>query len=87
MAFENYENAFKKFNEIFFKDRKSIFTGKEVLTEQNLDFLKKNFVQNPDATKDKNFDIKIKEQFEKANNDQKDLMANIIWLGDCPLKK
>lgn len=87
MAFENYENAFKKFNEIFFKDRKSIFTGKEVLTEQNLDFLKKNFVQNPDATKDKNFDIKIKEQFEKANNDQKDLMANIIWLWRLPPKK
>lgn len=87
MAFENYENAFKKFNEIFFRDRKSIFTGKEVLTEQNLDFLKKNFVQNPDATKDKNFDIKIKEQFEKANNDQKDLMANIIWLWRLPPKK
>ncbi len=87
MAFENYENAFKKFNEIFFKDRKSIFTGKEVLTEQNLDFLKKNFVQNQDATKDKNFDIKIKEQFEKANNDQKDLMANIIWLWRLPPKK
>ena len=87
MAFENYKEAFEKFNEIFFKDRKSIFTGKEVLTEQNLDFLKKNFVQNPDAAEDKNFDVKIKEQFEKANDDQKDLMANIIWLWRLPPKK
>ena len=70
-----------------FKDGKSIFTGEKVLTESNLDFLKKNFVQNPDATEDKNFDIKIKEQFEKANDDQKDLMANIIWLWRLPPKK
>ena len=87
MAFENYKEMFEKFNKIFFKDRKSIFTGEKVLTESNLDFLKKNFVQNPDATEDKNFDIKIKEQFEKANDDQKDLMANIIWLWRLPPKK
>ena len=87
MAFENYKEVFEKFNKIFFKDRKSIFTGEKVLTESNLDFLKKNFVQNPDATKKKNFDVKIKEQFEKANNDQKDLMANIIWLWRLPPKK
>lgn len=87
MAFKDYKEAFKKFNEIFFKDGKSIFTGEKVLTESNLDFLKKNFVQNPDATEDKNFDIKIKEQFEKANDDQKDLMANIIWLWRLPPKK
>ena len=87
MAFENYKEVFEKFNKIFFKDRKSIFTGEKVLTESNLDFLKKNFIQNPDATKKKNFDVKIKKQFEKANNDQKDLMANIIWLWRLPPKK
>lgn len=83
----NYEDAFSKYKEMFLKGRKSIFTDKEVLTESNLDFLKKNFIQNPDATKKKNFDIKIKEQFEKANDDQKDLMANIIWLWRLPPKK
>lgn len=83
----NYENAFSKYKEMFLKGRKSIFTDKEVLTEPNLDFLKKNFVQNPDATEDKKFDVKIKEQFEKANDDQKDLMANIIWLWRLPPKK
>ena len=80
MAFKDYKEAFLEYKKIFLKDGKSIFTGKEVLTEPNLDFLKKNFVQNPDATEDKKFDVKIKEQFEKASDDQKDLMANIIWL-------
>ena len=75
-----YREMFDKFNDTFLKNKKSIFTDEEVLTESNLDFLKKNFVQNPDETENKNFDIKIKEQFEKANNNQKDLMANIIWL-------
>ncbi|OUT13846.1 hypothetical protein B9N63_05200 [Campylobacter concisus] len=87
MAFENYKDAFSKYKEIFLEGRKSIFTDKEILTEPNLDFLKKNFVQNPDTTEDKKFDIKIKEQFEKANDDQKDLMANIIWLWRLPPKK
>lgn len=82
-----YKEMFDKFNDTFLKNKKSIFTDKEILTEPNLGFLKKNFVQNPDATKKKNFDVKIKEQFEKANNDQKDLMANIIWLWRLPPKK
>lgn len=87
MAFKDYKEAFLEYKKIFLKDGKSIFTGKEVLTEPNLDFLKKNFVQNPDATEDKKFDVKIKEQFEKASDDQKDLMANIIWLWRLPPKK
>lgn len=82
-----YREMFDKFNDTFLKNKKSIFTDEEVLTESNLDFLKKNFVQNPDETENKNFDIKIKEQFEKANNNQKDLMANIIWLWRLPPKK
>ena len=82
-----YKEVFDKFNDTFLKNKKSIFTDEEVLTESNLDFLKKNFVQNPDETENKNFDVKIKEQFEKANNDQKDLMANIIWLWRLPPKK
>lgn len=87
MAFENYKDAFLEYKKMFLEGRKSIFTGKEILTEPNLDFLKKNFVQNPDETENKNFDVKIKEQFEKANDDQKDLMANIIWLWRLPPKK
>ena len=87
MVFENYKDAFLEYKKIFLEDRKSIFTGKEVLTEPNLDFLKNNFVQNPDETENKNFDVKIKAQFEKANDDQKDLMANIIWLWRLPPKK
>ena len=87
MAFKDYKEAFLEYKKIFLRDGKSIFTGKEVLTEPNLDFLKKNFVQNPDATEDKKFDVKIKEQFEKASDDQKDLMANIIWLWRLPPKK
>lgn len=87
MAFENYKDAFLEYKKMFLEGRKSIFTGKEILTEPNLDFLKKNFVQNPDETENKNFDVKIKKQFEKANDDQKDLMANIIWLWRLPPKK
>ncbi|WP_141091313.1 hypothetical protein, partial [Campylobacter concisus] len=74
MAFENYKEAFLEYKKMFLEDGKSIFTGKEVLNESNLDFLKKNFVQNQDTTEDKKFNVKIKEQFEKANDDQKDLM-------------
>ena len=59
MAFENYEDAFKKFNEIFFKDRKSIFTDKEIFNKTNVEFLIKNFVEKGDAS-DKDFDEKIK---------------------------
>lgn len=87
MAFENYKEAFLEYKKMFLEDGKSIFTGKKVLNESNLDFLKKNFVQNQDTTEDKKFDVKIKEQFEKANEDQKDLMANIIWLWRLPPKK
>lgn len=83
----DYLEAFETFKKMFLEDKKSIFTGQEVLINTNLDFLKKNFVENPDTTKKKNFDDKIKEQFEKANDDQKDLMANIIWLWRLPPKK
>lgn len=45
MAFENYKEAFKKFNEIFFRGRKSIFSNKEILNESNAKFLINNFVE------------------------------------------
>ena len=85
MAFENYEDAFKKFNEIFFKDRKSIFTDKEIFNKTNVEFLIKNFVEKGDAS-DKDFDEKIKEQLKGASDDVIDLMANIIWLWRLPPK-
>lgn len=85
MAFENYEDAFKKFNEIFFKDRKSIFTDKEIFNKNNVAFLIRNFVEKGDAS-DKDFDEKIKEQLKDASDDKIDLMANIIWLWRLPPK-
>lgn len=85
MAFENYEDAFKKFNEIFFKDRKSIFTDKEIFNKNNVAFLIRNFVEKGDAS-DKDFDEKIKEQLKDASDDEIDLMANIIWLWRLPPK-
>ena len=83
MAFENYEDAFKKFNEIFFKDRKSIFTDKEIFNKNNVESLIINFVEKGDAS-DKDFDEKIKEQLKGTSDDVIDLMANIIWLWRLP---
>ena len=83
MAFENYEDAFKKFNEIFFKDRKSIFTDKEIFNKNNVESLIRNFVEKGDAS-DKDFDEKIKEQLKGTSDDVIDLMANIIWLWRLP---
>ena len=85
MAFENYEDAFKKFNEIFFKDKKSIFTDKEIFNKNNVEFLIRNFVEKGD-TSDKDFDEKIKEQLKDPSDDVIDLMANIIWLWRLPPK-
>ena len=45
MAFENYKEVFKKFNKIFFKDRKSLFSNKEILNESNAKFLVNNFIE------------------------------------------
>mgnify|MGYP000896655973 CR=1 FL=1 len=45
MAFENYKEAFEKFNEIFFRGRKSIFSNKEILNESNAKFLVNNFTE------------------------------------------
>lgn len=85
MGFKDYKEAFEKFNEIFFKDRKSIFTGKEILTKDNVKFLIDNFVEKGDAS-DKDFDEKIREQLKDASDDMIDLMANIIWLWRLPPK-
>ena len=80
-----YKEVFKEFNRIFFISKKSIFTGKEILNKDNVEFLIKNFVEKGD-TSDKDFDEKIKEQLKNASDDVIDLMANIIWLWRLPPK-
>ena len=80
-----YKEVFKEFNRIFFISKKSIFTGKEILNKDNVEFLIKNFAEKGD-TSDKDFDEKIKEQLKNASDDVIDLMANIIWLWRLPPK-
>lgn len=82
-----YIDMFNEFNKTFLKNKKSIFTDKEILNKGNVEFLIKNFVEKGD-TSDKDFDEKIKEQLKDANDDDDviDLMANIIWLWRLPPK-
>lgn len=92
MAFENYEDAFSKYKEIFLKGRKSIFTKKEILNKDNVEFLIDHFVEKLDdskieKTKDNKeviFDRVVKDQLMGAIDDVIDLMANIIWLWRLP---
>lgn len=92
MAFENYEDAFSKYKEIFLKGRKSIFTKKEILNKDNVEFLIDHFVEKLDdskieKTKDNKeviFDRVVKDQLMGASDDVIDLMANIIWLWRLP---
>ncbi|WP_103596511.1 McrB family protein [Campylobacter concisus] len=92
MAFENYEDAFSKYKEIFLKGRKSIFTKKEILNKDNVELLIDHFVEKLDdskieKTKDNKeviFDRVVKDQLMGAIDDVIDLMANIIWLWRLP---
>lgn len=92
MAFENYEDAFSKYKEIFLKGRKSIFTKKEILNKDNVELLINHFVEKLDdskieKTKDNKeviFDRVVKDQLMGAIDDVIDLMANIIWLWRLP---
>ena len=92
MAFENYEDAFSKYKEIFLKGRKSIFTKKEILNNDNVELLIDHFVEKLDdskieKTKDNKeviFDRVVKDQLMGAIDDVIDLMANIIWLWRLP---
>ncbi len=80
-----YKEVFDKFNDTFLKNKKSIFTDREILNKDNVEFLIKNFVEKGDSS-DKDFDEKIKEQLKGASDDVIDLMANIIWLWRLPPK-
>ncbi|EAT98184.1 McrB family protein [Campylobacter concisus] len=92
MTFENYEDAFSKYKEIFLKGRKSIFTKKEILNKDNVEVLIDHFVKKLDdskieKTKDNKeviFDRVVKDQLMNASDDVIDLMANIIWLWRLP---
>ena len=78
-----YKKIFDDFNNKFLKNKKSIFTDKEILNKSNVEFLIFHFVEKGD-TSDKDFDEKIKEQLKDASDDVIDLMANIIWLWRLP---
>lgn len=78
-----YKKIFDDFNNKFLKNKKSIFTDKEILNKGNVEFLIFHFVEKGD-TSDKDFDEKIKEQLKDASDDVIDLMANIIWLWRLP---
>lgn len=78
-----YKKIFDDFNNKFLKNKKSIFTDKEILNKGNVEFLIFHFVEKGD-TSDKDFDEKIKEQLKNASDDVIDLMANIIWLWMLP---
>jgi len=80
-----YKEVFDKFNDTFLKNKKSIFTDREILNKDNVEFLIKNFVEKGD-TSNKDFDEKIKGQLKDASDDLIDLMANIIWLWRLPPK-
>ena len=87
-----YKKAFEEFNRIFFKGKKSIFTGKEILNKNNVESLIEKFVKKLgdskiEKTKDDKeviFDRVAKDQLGDADDDVIDLMANIIWLWRLP---
>ena len=81
MAFENYEDAFSKYKEIFLKGRKSIFTKKEILNKDNVEFLIDHFVEKLDDSKIEKTKDNKEVIFDRV---VKDLMANIIWLWRLP---
>ncbi|MGF7401906.1 AAA family ATPase [Campylobacter concisus] len=92
MAFENYKEAFLEYKKMFLEDGKSIFTKKEILNKENVEFLIDHFVEKLDEskiekTKDNKeviFDRVVKDQLMGASDDVIDLMANIIWLWRLP---
>lgn len=92
MAFENYKEAFLEYKKMFLEDGKSIFTKKEILNKENVEFLIDHFVEKLDESKiEKTKDNKevivdrvVKDQLMGASDDVIDLMANIIWLWRLP---
>jgi hypothetical protein len=75
--FKTIYEAFECFKESFLLNGKSIFTGKEVLNEDNLELIIKGFDENRDNSKE-SFDEKIKRQIDDKE-EVKELFAHAIW--------
>lgn len=76
--FKTIYEAFECFKESFLLNGKSIFTGKEVLNEDNLQVIINGFDKNPDNSKE-SFDDKIKNQIG-TTEEVKELFAHAVWL-------
>ncbi len=71
-------DAFNCFKEQCLKHKKSLFSGKEVFTEKNIDKIIEEFARKPDES-DTTFDEKIKTQLGNSP-EVHELFAHIIWL-------
>jgi len=58
---------------------KSVFTDKDLWTEENIDFLVKCYVHDPD-TSSRPFLVKLEEQLETTPKNVKQLAAEMLWV-------
>ena len=74
--------AFKYFKNRFLIDKKSIFSDsdEEIFTKNNIEYVLKKFVKNPNEDSGNDFDEKIKTQLENPSNEIKIVFAHAIWL-------
>ncbi|MDA3818101.1 MAG: AAA family ATPase [Prolixibacteraceae bacterium] len=80
-------SAFKEFQDIFLKNKKSIFSGENILTGPTIKYLETNFIKNGLSDK-KDFIEKIKiqlidkpkEKNDSIKNDAIEVLAHAVWL-------
>jgi MoxR-like ATPase len=72
--------AFNLFKIRFLKDKKSIFTDKEVLTRENMKAIRKCFLDNPIEGNNQSFNAKIQQQLKDVSPETRELFAHMIWL-------
>ena len=69
-------NLLKNFNQL----RRFLTDHKNILSIGIIDKINKRFVDNFDATKDKNFKGKLNEQFDGASIEERQVFAHAEWL-------
>ncbi|MBY0755863.1 AAA family ATPase [Clostridium sardiniense] len=74
-----YENFDKFINEFIIKKNSILTSHKDILSEENINECIRLFIDNSMLDK-RNFDEKIKEQFENANDSEKLVLSHAIWL-------
>ena len=78
---ENVHSLFDEFIEEFLINKNSFLTDhKNILSIEIIDKINKRFVDNFDATKDKNFKGKLNEQFDGASIEERQVFAHAEWL-------